>query len=198
MHRKSQLNVIKNHQNKRLKKQDEEEPEQQGEGRGSKDGGLYDNQLENVMKEYKDKGFKGVYAIDEIDKIPVSNKMGVILNLDKSDQPGSHWVALYIDADDDQTVEYYDSFAEEPPESLMKDIKKLVDKINPEVYLKFKVNRIKQQSESSDNCGIHAMKFLINRFNGKPFKDCTGYSDIVNSEKKAKKFRKKLEGFGFI
>ncbi len=42
------------------------------------------------------------------------------------------------------------------------------------------------------------MKFLIDRFNGKPFKDCTGFSDIVNSEKKAKKFRKKLEKFGFI
>ncbi len=73
---------------------------------------------------------------------------------------------------------------------LMKDLKKLVDKINPGVYLKFKINKIKQQSAKSDNCGVFAMKFLIDRFNGKPFKFCTGFSDIVNSEKKPKSFEK--------
>ena len=72
---------------------------EQSHGSGSKDGGLYNDQIEDVMDNYKQKGFKGVYAIDEINKIPVSNKMGVILNLDKSTQPGSHWVALYIDAE---------------------------------------------------------------------------------------------------
>lgn len=105
------------------------------------------------MKEFNSKGFKGVYAIDEISKIPIDSKMGVILNLDKHDQKGSHWVALYIDADDDQSVEYYDSFAGDPPESLMRDLKDLISKINPDVYLKFKINRIKQQSEDSDSCG---------------------------------------------
>ena len=88
------------------------------------------------MDNYKKEGFK-CYAIL---KIPISNKMGVILNLDKHNQPGSHWVALYIDTDGDQSVEYYASFAEEPPESLMKDLKDPIAKINPEVYLKLKVN----------------------------------------------------------
>ena len=142
------------------------------------------------MDNYKKEGFKGVYAIDEISKIPISNKMGVILNLDKHNQPGSHWVALYIDTDGDQSVEYYDSFAEEPPESLMKDLKDLIAKINPEVSLKFKVNKIKQQSEKSDSCGVLAMQFLIDRFNGKPFKDCTGYSTVMVSERKAKTLRR--------
>src|SRR5690606_38174267 len=109
-----------------------------------------------------------------------------------------NWTGLYVDADKDKSVEYYDSFADDPPESLMKDLKQLVDKINPSVYLKFKINKIKQQAEDSNNCGIHAMNFLIDRFNGKSFKDCSGWSDIVNSEKRAKKFRKKLEEFGFI
>ena len=74
----------------------------------------------------------------------------------------------------------------------MKDLKKFVDKINHNVYLKFKINKIKQQSAKSDNCGIFAMKFLIDKFNGKPFKFCTGFSDIVNSEKKAEKLKKKI------
>jgi len=172
--------------------------EERQQASGKKDGGLYDDQIENVMDQYKKEGFKGVYAIDEISKIPVSDKMGVVLNLDKSNQPGSHWVALYIDADDDQSVEYYDSYGEDPPESLMKDLKELVNKINPSTYLKFKVNKIKQQSETSDNCGVFAMKFLMDRFKGIPFKECSGYSDVARSEKNAEKLKKRLKSFGYI
>lgn len=128
-----------------------EQMQQQASGK-SGGCGLYDDQLENVMKEYNSKGFKGVYAIDEISQIPISNKISVILNLDKSSQPGSYWV--YIDADGDKSVEYYDSYGEDPPESLLRDIKTVVDKINPDTYLKFKINKIKQQSDSSDTGGI--------------------------------------------
>lgn len=62
------------------------------------------------MNKSQAKGFKGVYAIDEINKILVSDKVGVVLNLDPSNKPGSHWVALYIDSKGDKSVEYYDSF----------------------------------------------------------------------------------------
>ena len=88
--------------------------------------------------------------------------------------------------------------AEDPPESLMRDLKDLISKINPDVYLKFKINRIKQQSEDSDSCGVLAMQFLIDRFSGKPWKECTGWSEVQKSEKKAREFRQKLEKFGFL
>ena len=66
-------------------------------------------------------------------------------------------------------------------------------------YLKSKINRIKQQSVSSDNCGYFAMKFLMDRFNGRKFVDCIGYSDVVNSEEGIKKLKKKIKhNFGFI
>ena len=107
-------------------------------------------------------------------------------------------MAPYIDADKDKAVEYYDSFGEEPPASLMKDLKGLIDKINPSTYLKFKINKIKQQSVTSDNCGIFSMQFLMDRFNGKPFKECSGYSNVMESEAKANKIRKRLKSFGFI
>jgi hypothetical protein len=171
---------------------------QYGQGSGSTGEGLYNDQIEEIMNKYKAKGFKGVYAIDEINKIPISDKMGVVLNLDPSNKPGSHWVALYIDSKGDRSVEYYDSFGRDPPASLMKDLKQMIDKINPNVYLKFKINKIKQQSVSSDNCGFFAMQFLIDRFNGKPFKECSGYSEVAKGEKKAEKFKHKLEKFGYI
>jgi hypothetical protein len=164
------------------------------EGSGNKQEGLYDDQIENIMNKYKDKGYVGVYASDQLNKVPIKRRLGFIMNTDPLSKPGKHWVAVYIDArpSGDQSVEYYDSYGDEPTNSTMKYIKSIVDKLNPDVYLKFKVNRIKQQSVSSDNCGYFAMRFLMDRFNDKEFKDCSGYSDVIKSEKKIRKFKESL------
>lgn len=42
------------------------------------------------------------------------------------------------------------------------------------------------------------MKFLIDRFRGEPFKECSGWSKIQKSKKNAREFRKKLKTFGWI
>ena len=149
------------------------------------------------MAKYRKLGWKGVYSIDQLDQIPVSKKMAFILNLDPSYKPGSHWVAVYIDAQHDKEINYYDSFGDEPPKRLLKDIKVIVDKLNPNVYLKFKVNKVKHQSVKSSNCGFFAMKFIIERLSGEPFKNCSGFSDAIRGERNIEKFKKKL-GFGYI
>ena len=64
----------------------------------------------------------------------------------------------------------------------MHDIKGLIDKIKPKDYLKFKINRIKEQCASTDNCGYFAMRFLMDRFNNIKWKDASGYSDVMKSE----------------
>ena len=163
-----------------------------GGGKVYSENGLYDDEIEKIMKKYVDKGFKGVYSINEIPKIPVSDVMGFIMNLDPSYKPGSHWVAVYIDTKHDKSLEYYDSYADEPPKQFMKNINVLIKKLNPSVYLKFKVNRIVHQRANSSNCGWFAMKFLLDRFMGIPFKDCTGYSDILRSERNIESFKEKF------
>ena len=50
------------------------------------------------------------------------------------------------------------------------------------------------EQKSSDNCGFHAMRFLINRMKGNKFTEATKH-DVLNSEQKAKSMREK---FGFI
>ncbi|EGG18909.1 hypothetical protein DFA_02648 [Cavenderia fasciculata] len=88
------------------------------------------------------------------------------MNLDPHNKPGSHWIAVYIDADKDKSVEYYDSFGQEPTDDFMKQLKDLIDEINPDYYLKFKLNKVIDQSSNSTTCGYHAIKFLLNRYNG--------------------------------
>jgi hypothetical protein len=165
-------------------------------------GGLYDYQIEQIMKPFKPKGFLGVISIDEINtllpKINNQNVVSFIMNTVPSNIQNGHWVAIYIDKKNDGTVEYYDSFASDPSDQFMKDIKLVISKLKPESYLRFKVNKIIDQRSNSDNCGLFAMKFLMDRYEGKPFKDCTGFSDVLKSEKKIKKFKYMLEKYNYI
>lgn len=164
--------------------------------------GLYSDQIVSCMQEYIKDGFIGVVAADELDELIKPSlqydKFGFVMNKDSSDKPGSHWVAVYVDTVDDCSVEYYDSFAEDPDPLFLTQVKKLIDAHKLDIYLKFKINRIKEQAENSPLCGFHAMRFLIDRFKGKDFKDCSGYSNVRQSEKQAGSMMKKYDRFGYI
>jgi len=168
-------------------------------GSGKVGGGLWNDQLEKIMNRYNN--FSGVYPIDKIKDIPIkeqTKKIGFIMNLSKSDQKGSHWVGVYIDPKVDKSIEYFDSFGDDPPKEFMTNIKHLINKINPDTYLKFKVNRVVQQSAKSNNCGILSAKFLMDRMEGIPFKECTKFNDVKNGERTANKLRKEFKEFGYI
>jgi hypothetical protein len=168
-----------------------------GKGISEKDG-LWDNQIEEYMKQFKNHGWKGVYSINELDKIPVSKKMSFIMNLSPSNKPGTHWVAVYIDTKNDMDIEYFDSFGRDPPKEFLEGIKSIINKLNPKVYLKLKINKIVDQRANSSTCGYHAMNFLLNRYKGTPFKDCSGYSNVVKGENDAHKLENKIKKFGYI
>jgi len=152
------------------------------------------------MKPFEKFGFKGVISSNKMDTLNVTNKdnlISFVMNLSPSNETRTHWIACYIDKND--SVEYYDSYGKHPNEEFMKNIKSLIEKLKPEVYLKFKINKIIQQRSNSKNCGFFVIRFIIDRLSGIPFKECTGYSDVVNSEKNISKFKKKLqEKFQFI
>lgn len=65
----------------------------------------YSNELKNVCKQLMNKKFKGVYSADTIPKL--KNNQNCIINLDNSDEPGSHWVAL---TKINNKLYFYDSF----------------------------------------------------------------------------------------
>lgn len=117
------------------------------------------------------------------------------MNTDASDKPGKHWVAIYIDGSNDMSVEYYDSFAKSAPKKILKGIKKLIDKMKIDSYLKFKENKVIDQSVNTDTCGFHAAGFIIDRMDGLKFKECTKFNNIAEGERKAYKLRKR---FGYI
>jgi hypothetical protein len=96
-------------------------------------------------------------------------------------------------------VNYYDSLVENdgiPPKESMKGLKKIVDKIHPEYYLKFKYSTIRDQNPSSKNCGYFALKFIMDRYRNVPFKTASGYDKVYDyygeGEKMIKHFKKYL------
>lgn len=170
-------------------------------GSGMNSDGLWDDQLESALKSLPH--FKGVISLDELHKIPAAPKVSLIMNLDTSDKPGSHWVAVNIDAVGDKEINYFDPFGTPPPEMFMKDLKDLVKRINPKTFLKLKINNVVNQDERSNSCGPIAAQFLIDRSRGKSFKEATGFKECPQKdnskqgEAKADKFRAQ-NGFGYI
>ena len=54
--------------------------------------------------------------------------MGFIVNTNTRKKGSGHWVAIFLDADNDRSIEYYDSFAEDIPKNMLVGLKKVIDK----------------------------------------------------------------------
>lgn len=96
--------------------------------------------------------------------------IGMIINLDKHNEPGSHWVALFICIDPKQScfgAYYYDSYSGEAPievQQFMLDLQKQGNAYARSHHIKreFKVqyNTIRHQYGHSE-CGMFSMVYLI-------------------------------------
>ena len=92
--------------------------------------------------------------------------IGVVFNLDRHDQSGSHWVALYINIPK-CLITYYDSTASEPPEYIKYFINMVGIKLGKHTY---EYNKKRHQYGGSE-CGMYSMNFLIESLKGKTLKD---------------------------
>jgi hypothetical protein len=155
----------------------------------------------NVMKQYEDKYkdflFLGVFPIDfqgvdeygqciasdmcgfHLSKMLKKGKkrFGMVLNLDRHDQSGSHWVALYCNLSSRRKnfgIYFYDSVSNQPPKEVgtfMKGIEKQVYEIfNKKVADRFamRYNKIQKQFDNYD-CGVFSEVFLTQILKDIPF-----------------------------
>ena len=163
---------------------------QSGEGYINEDG-LYEDQIDTMMADYKKHGYMGTFAADEIKNINPGNNdvVSFIMNLSNRNQKNGpeHWVAVFIDKKHDRSAEYYDSFADAPSKSFKKQLRELIRKMEPNTLLKLKLNYFADQDIRSGNCGAIAVNFLKHRYAGQSFKQASGYSvkkteDMANEE----------------
>lgn len=165
-------------------------PEMPEEWKKNKHEWLATDDIDSVMEQYEVQypSFKflgtvpsdcptGIYC--ELSNIQISkmekegvDKLGVVFNLDKHNQPGSHWVALFVNLNKGE-VNYYDSYGHEPISSIRKFMtdmsRKLNDYYNANSIRKkcrMQYNKHRHQYGGSE-CGVYSMNFLIQSLKGK-------------------------------
>ena len=121
------------------------------------------------------------------------NKIGIIFNLDKHDESGSHWVSMFINIKEG-IVFYFDSAANEtPPEinNLIQIILKQATTIS--IPMKYLTNYPKQHQQSNTECGMYSLYFIITMID--KTKSMEKKIDIFQkqtvTDKRMKSFRKK-------
>ena len=174
-----------------------------GAGISNSSPGLYNVEVSKLMSRFKSRGFLGVYSIDQLDAIePPANKnqISFIMNTVPHDVKWGHIVAVLIDKGRD-TLEYFDSFGEQPPAIFRRNIRALLDKMGMKSPVQLKVNLVRLQRVNSSTCGPYAISFLIKRYNGKSWKEASGFDkfvSILKEEKKMRAFMQHIKEFGSI
>lgn len=118
-------------------------------------------------------------------------RYGLIINLDKHNQSGSHWVAVYInlcDCDKPYSVEYYDSVGKPPK----KEILTYMNEVRLNAFMNLGLNTVlrinKLQAQYKDTeCGVYATHFIVSRLQGTSFDD---YAKLKISDDTMNSFRK--------
>ena len=93
--------------------------------------------------------FKGVFAADTVPVSRVDEAACYVVNLDESDEPGSHWVGIYVCPG--KLSEYFDSYGQ------WCVIPRMVDLLG-ETYI---FNPFQLQSHFTTSCGQHCLFFVL-------------------------------------
>ena len=118
----------------------------------------------------------------DIKQYTAQNFVGLVLNHDKHNQPGSHWVALLVN-NVQKKIEYFDSVGAKPPRNICTFIKKLLIHLKGYKYIR---NKITHQLKNSE-CGVYSIYFIIRRILGDSFEELT---QTIIRDDQMKTFRK--------
>jgi hypothetical protein len=93
-------------------------------------------------------------------------KFGIVFNLDKHDQPGSHWVSLFIDIDDEY-VFYMDSVGDPVPHEIQVFVDRVIKQgLQSNKHMNFYENSPMQHQTGDTECGVYSLYFIITMLTG--------------------------------
>lgn len=112
-------------------------------------------------------------------------KLGVVFNLDPSNEPGIHWVALFLDLNDN-TLCFFDSVGDKPVKEINNFIKKIISQGKEmNKTIKLIINNNEHQLKDSE-CGVYCLYFIINRLKGK---SCNEINSKIIRDEQMNKYR---------
>lgn len=92
-------------------------------------------------------------------------KIGIIYNLDTSDQSGSHWTAVYIDNKHNE-INYYDSYGSQPINLINKFISRISEQYTKNNIKPTIIYNDKRHQYGNSECGMFSMNFILERMHG--------------------------------
>ena len=95
-------------------------------------------------------------------------KLGIVFNLDKHDQPGSHWVSMFVDIDN-AFIFYYDSARNATPPEITRLKNEIIQQgaaLSPPIHFKYFTNKHSHQRTNTE-CGMYSIFFIITMLTGK-------------------------------
>lgn len=95
--------------------------------------------------------FRGVFSSDTLPRLAKGTTHALIINLDEADGPGTHWVAVFINAFGGLT--YFDSFGMPP---FIPNIERFIKLNSRKVFF----NTVPLQNFLSRTCGLWAIFFI--------------------------------------
>jgi hypothetical protein len=123
----------------------------------------------------------GKCIVDELCKLDLNDafkkgtkRLGIIFNLDKHDEPGSHWVCGFIDIPN-KSAYYFDSYGLPPPP----EVSNLLERCKEQGCETILYNDIRHQRKDSE-CGMYCLYTIISLLKGKNFQ--TICMDIVDDD----------------
>jgi hypothetical protein len=92
-------------------------------------------------------------------------KIGIIYNTDTSDQPGQHWVAMFIDNKNNE-INLYDSYGDKTVPLIHKFIENLVEKYRENNIEPVVIYNDRRHQYGNSECGVYSMNFILERLHG--------------------------------
>ena len=116
-------------------------------------------------------------------------KIGIVFNLDRYNEPGSHWVSLYIDlGEPNPFVFYFDSTGAKYPSEINVLITRILLQgraLIPSIKIEKYSNLGKDHQKSNTECGMYSLFFLITMLTGK-MDDGNNYGKMIDLDFDAK------------
>jgi hypothetical protein len=117
------------------------------------------------------------------------DKIGIVFNTDKHTEPGSHWVAMFIDCKK-KSIYYFDSYADDAPKEI-KTLGKRLQKQSEALGKRYKyIENRKRHQWSNSECGMYCLFFIIELLKGRSF-------NKIETKRIDDKFMKKLRNIYF-
>jgi hypothetical protein len=96
-------------------------------------------------------------------------KIGIVFNLDKHTEDGSHWVSMFIDIKE-QFIFYFDSAANKTPIEMKRLVKRIIEQgkqLKTPIYFKYYENYPLEHQMGNTECGMYSLFFTITMATGK-------------------------------